>query len=248
MRILKIVFGLILSLNFAFGLDVKVGSENTYKPFAYLDEKGDPTGFDNDVVRAVAAYIKDAKISFSSVNWNAIFSGLDSGKFDIVANQIAKSPEREEKYIFSKQPYFYGLSAVIFTKNGQDFNALKNQKIGVTVGSNHAKNLENYQKAHPELKFEIVYYKTSPSLVADLANGRVVAIINDPISTLDIAKAQGLKVYPSDIVLEKTPIYFIFRKDSAKLAQLFDEALQKALKDGKIAEISIKYFGSDFSR
>lgn len=249
MKLLKLVLGLILSLNFATALDIRVGSENTYKPFAYLDENGVSVGFDNEVVRAVAAYIKDANLKFVPVNWNAIFSGLESGKFDIVANQIAKSKEREEKYIFSKKPYFYGVSAVIFGKeNMKDFDDLKGKKIGVTVGSNHAKNLENYQKTHPEISFEIVYYKTSPSLVADLANERVAAIINDPISTIDLAKAQNIKVYPSQIVLEKTPVFFIFRKDSQKLADIFDEALEKALKDGKIAEISMKYFGSDFSR
>lgn len=250
MRLLSFLLSFFLGLNVAFAFDIQVGSENAYKPFAFLDEKGESTGFDNEVVKVVASYIQDAHVKFVPVNWNAIFSGLDSGKFDVVANQIAKNAEREEKYLFSKKPYFHGVSALIFGKDEKtkNFSILNQQKIGVTVGSNHAKNLETYQQTHPELKFEIVYYKTSPQLVADLANGRVAAIINDPISTLDFARAQNIQVYPSDVVLEKTPIFFIFRKDSEKLVKLFDEALERALTEGKIAALSVKYFGSDFSR
>lgn len=250
MKFLQFFLLVLFNIHFAYALDINVGSENAYKPFAYLDEKGAPTGFDNEAVKIVAAYIPQAKVKFSSLTWNAIFSGLDSGKFDVVANQIAKTKEREEKYLFSKEPYFYGVSALILGKDEKikDFSSLNGQKIGATVGSNHAKNLENYKANHPEATFEIVYYKTSPALVADLANGRLSAIINDPISTLDFAKAQNVQVYPTDVVLEKTPIYFVFRKDSAHLLQVFDQALEKALKDGKISELSVRYFGKDFSR
>ena len=250
MKILSTFLALFFAANMAVAFDIKVGSENTYKPFAYLNEAGESTGFDNDVVKAVAAYIDDASLQFVPVNWNAIFSGLESGKFDVVANQIAKTPERQEKYIFSKKPYFYGVSAVIFGKDApqKSWEILKGQRVGVTVGSNHAKNLEHFLAENKDFAIEIVYYKTSPALVADLANGRVAAIINDPIASQDYARAQNIQVFPSEIVLEKTPIFFIFRKDSEKLAAAFDAALEKALADGKVSVLSLKYFGSDFSR
>lgn len=247
---MKILVAIFLSLSVLLGIEIKVGSENTYKPFAYLDEKNSPTGYDNEVIKIVANYIKDAKLNFVSVPWNAIFSGLDSAKFDIIANQIVKNKEREEKYLFSKFPYFYGVSTIITLedKNISDIKELNNAKIGVTVGSNHANLLENYLKEHPDFKAEIVYYKTSPTLVADLKNKRLDAIVNDPIAVIDYAKAQNIKVRPSEFAFEKVPVYFVFRKDSTELANLIDEALEKAIKDGKISELSIKYFGVDQSQ
>lgn len=247
---MRIVFVIFLSLNVLFGIELKVGSENAYKPFAYLDANNVATGYDNDVVRVVASYIKDAKLHFESVTWNAIFSGLDSAKFDLVANQIVKTKEREQKYIFSKFPYFYGVSTLITLENKSvsDPKELSNAKIGVTVGSNHANLIENYIKEHPDFKPEIVYYKTSPSLVADLKNGRLDAIVNDPIAVIDYAKAQNIKVKASHFVFEKVPVYFIFRKDSKELADLVDKALEKAIKEGKIKELSLKYFGVDQSQ
>ncbi|WP_276883717.1 transporter substrate-binding domain-containing protein [Campylobacter cuniculorum] len=247
---MKILIAILLSLSTLFSVELKVGSENAYKPFAYLDEKNNATGYDNEVVKIVASYIKDAKLDFVSVPWNAIFSGLDSAKFDIIANQIVKTKEREEKYIFSKFPYFYGVSTLITLedKNITDIKELNNPKIGVTVGSNHAYLLENYLKNNPNFKAQIVYYKTSPTLVADLKNKRLDAIVNDPIAIVDYAKAQNIKVKPSAFVFEKVPVYFVFRKDSKKLANLVDEALEKAIKEGKISELSLKYFGVDQSQ
>lgn len=246
----KLCFVFFLTLNVLLAQEIKIGSENAYKPFAYLDEKGNATGFDNELVKIVLSYMPKSEAKFVSVTWNAIFSGLDSAKFDVIANQIAKSKEREAKYLFSKYPYFYGISALIAGNNKQihSFNELKNSKIGVTVGSNHAKNLEDYAKAHPELNLQIVYYKTSPSLVSDLAVGRVEAIINDPIAALDYAKAQNVKITPTKIYLQETPVFFVFRKDSKALADSFDEALKKAIKEGKVSALIKEYFGEEYAQ
>ncbi|RDU65359.1 hypothetical protein CQA53_06185 [Helicobacter didelphidarum] len=230
-------------------IEIRIGSENTYKPFAYIDSKGKATGFDNDIANAVAEYMPCCKISIISVPWNTIFSGLDSQKFDVVANQITKTLEREKKYIFSTQPYFYGISGLIVGENStiKDLNDFHNgDKIGVTVGSNHALNLEKYLKEHPNARFTIHYYKTSPTLIAELANGRIKGMINDPISAIDYAKAQRIKIQVTNFYLDKTPIYFIFRKDSQELARTFDEAYIKASKAGKIEAIIKQYFGEEY--
>ncbi len=247
--ILSIVVGIVAFLNIsnAHVLQIIVGSENAYKPFAYINNDNIATGFDNDVMKAIVAYIPNAKLQIISVPWNVIFTSLDSGKFNVVINQITKNKQREEKYIFSSQPYFYGISGLILHENSsiKDIKELKNVKVGVSVGSNHATNLEKYARENPSQGIKIVYYKTSASLVADLANGRIQAMINDPISAIDYAKSQGVKLNITDFIFEKTPVYIVFRKDSKQLANMIDKALDKAIKDGKISELSIKYFGID---
>jgi len=249
-KTMKIFLSLFLTFVVLYAQEFRLGSENAYKPFSYIDEKGEVTGFDVEVVKILAGYIKDSKLSFYPTTWNAIFSGLDSAKYDIIANQISKTKEREEKYLFSKNPYFYDTSTLITLKENQikNIKELQNGKIGVTVGSNHAKNLENYLKENPDLKIQIVYYKTSPTLIADLKNKRIQAIVNNPIAAQDYAKAQGFEIFASEFYFEKVPVYLLFRKDSQELAKLFDEALEKAIYEGKISELSLRYFGIDQSK
>ena len=245
---MKIINILLLAFSLSFALELKIGSENAYKPFAYLNEKGEASGFDNDVVRAIASYIPDSKLEFSPFNWNAIFSALDAKKVDIIANQITKTKEREEKYIFSKKPYFYDISTIISLKKQPiaDIKELKGAKIGVTVGSNHAKNLEEYLKNNPHLDIKIVYYKTSSLLVADLKNQKIEAMVNNPIAAQDYAKAQHITISVAKFHFEKVPVYLIFRKDSANLAKIVDKAMEKALKEGKIAALQAQYFGEEY--
>ncbi len=246
-KLLVILFAFV---SFVFSQDIKVGSEDSYKPFAYLDSDNNPSGFDNEVVKIVSSYIKDSKLKINSVPWNSLFSGLDSSKFDMIANQIVKNPKREEKYIFSAQPYFYGVSALIVKKDIKidTLEQLKGKKIGVTIGSNHASNLEAYLRKNSHLNIKINYYKTSPSLMSDLALGRIEAIVNDPVAVLEYAKAQNINVKITDFVFEKTPVFFVFRKDSEKLVKIIDEALAKAIAEGKISQLSVKYFGIDLTK
>lgn len=245
---MRIISALLLALSIGFGLELKVGSENAYKPFAYIEKNGEVSGFDNDVVRVIASYIPDSRIEFNPLNWNAIFSALDARKIDIVANQITKTKEREEKYIFSKKPYFYDISTLISLQNTpiENINELKNAKIGVTVGSNHAKNLENYLKNHKDLDIKLVYYKTTSTLVADLKNKKISAMVNNPIAAKDYAKAQNITISVAKFHFEKVPVYLLYRKESKKLAKILDEAMDKALKDGKIQALQMQYFGEEY--
>ena len=64
---------------------------------------GDLVGYDVEVAEAVADKL-GLEVEFEETQWDAIFAGLDAGRFDIIANQVSINPEREEQYLFS-EPY-----------------------------------------------------------------------------------------------------------------------------------------------
>ncbi|RDU65360.1 L-cystine-binding protein tcyA [Helicobacter didelphidarum] len=253
-KILSILFTInLISINlYALDLpniDIQVGTGNSYRPFAYMNDET-LQGYDVDVLRLLTLYDKGLNFHFHGVPWNAIFVGLESGKFNILAFQITKTPEREKKYIFSDYPYFNDVSAVITRKNQhiKSFNELNGQVIGVSLGSNYALNLEKYLKNHPELSIRIKYYKNPPALIADLGNNRIQAIIGEPISSVNIAKAQGIELQATDIIIDKTPVFFVFHKDNMELKTRISQALKKAIDDGKLSDLSKKYFQKDLTK
>lgn len=249
-KILTLLLAGFLSYSLASETTVKVGSENAYKPFAYVDKNGVSTGFDNDLVRLLAKIDGGIKLEFTPVPWNSIFVGLDSKKFDLIANQISKNPTRERKYLFAKEPYFYGKS-VLIVKEGSNINSaadLKNKTVGTSVGSNHSANIEKFAKAHPELNIKLKYYKGYLSILQDLANGRVDAMVNDPLVAIDLAKKQNVGIKITDEVFEKTPSFLLFRKGDKELANRLDAALVKARESGELGALSIKYFGIDLTK
>ena len=82
-----------------------VATEGTYRPFSYHEDggTGDLIGYDVEIIEAVAEKL-DLEIVFQETQWDAIFAGLDAGRFDVIANQLSINPEREASYLFS-EPY-----------------------------------------------------------------------------------------------------------------------------------------------
>lgn len=77
-----------------------IGTEGTYPPFTFHDDKGELTGFDVEISKEVAKRL-GLKPEFLETQWDAMFAGLDSKRFDMIANQVGIRPDRQEKYDFS---------------------------------------------------------------------------------------------------------------------------------------------------
>ncbi len=57
------------------------------KPFSFHDKDGKLTGYDIDVIKAVAKE-EGLKLKFNETSWDSMFAGLDAGRFDVIANQV----------------------------------------------------------------------------------------------------------------------------------------------------------------
>src|SRR3712207_4146586 len=75
----------------------RIGIDAAYRPFAYVDEKGELAGFEVDLAKAVCAKI-GRTCDISNVPWDGIFAALEAGTIDMVGTTVTKSPARLEKY------------------------------------------------------------------------------------------------------------------------------------------------------
>ena len=228
---------------------IEVGTGNSYRPFAYVSEKGEAMGFDIELLRLLGEYDKSLKFRFYPMPFNALFVGLDSGKFTMLAHQIAKTKDREEKYIFSNTPYFNVLLNFIVGEKSQisTFEQLNGKKIGAVVGSNQALRIEEWAEKNKHLKVKIIYFKNYGAQLLALANGQIDALLDNPIVALDYAKAQGINIKITELNLQKTSVFFVFPKESKVLKDKVSKALESARRDGKLKELSLKYFGVDYT-
>ena len=90
---------------------LSIGTEGTYPPFTFHDDKGKLTGFDVEIAREVAKRLR-VEPEFLETQWDAIFAGLDSKRFDMIANQVGIREDRNEKYDFS-DPYITSSAVLI---------------------------------------------------------------------------------------------------------------------------------------
>ena len=86
-------------------------------------------------------------------------------------------------------------------------------------------------------------------MLQDLVSGRLDATFNSPFATADIAKSLGIsdKIKAAGAVGDADPVHLLFRKDSAELAAAVDGALTQLVESGKLKELSVQWFGEDYT-
>jgi len=83
------------------GREIRVAVENAYPPFNFIDEAtGQPDGWDYDAVRAICEVINCTPV-FVEAAWDGIFEATAAGEYDMVADGVTITPERDEIVDFS---------------------------------------------------------------------------------------------------------------------------------------------------
>ena len=122
-----------------------VGTEGTWSPWTYHDENDKLVGFDVEVMEAIAEKL-GVKCEFVVAEWDSLLAGVESTRFDIVANGVDIDEDRKAKYNFTV-PYAYNRVALIVTKDNntiQSFEDLEGKTTTNSFGSTYAKLAESY--------------------------------------------------------------------------------------------------------
>lgn len=221
-----------------------VGTEGTYRPFSFhADGSGDLTGYDVEVIRAVADEL-GVEVQFEETQWDAIFAGLEAGRFDVIANQVSITPEREEAYTFS-EPYTYSPGVIVVREGETSISSFADLEGKTTAQSLTS----NWYTLAEESGATIEAVEGWAQAVALVEQGRVDATVNDELTFLDYKTqtgATGLVVAARTDDASRSA--FAFRAGSTSLADAVDEALATLAADGTLAEISTEFFGEDVSR
>jgi len=224
---------------------LKIGIEGTYPPFGYRGAKNELEGFDVDVARAVAGKL-GVKPEFVTTEWSAIIAGLQAGKFDVIVNQVSVTPQRQQALDFST-PYVYSAAQLIQRKDDKrqfkSLDELKGHKLGVSLGSN----FNELAKSVPGV--DVKTYPGAPEYLRDLASQRIDAALNDRLMINYLIKTANLPLRPgAELPGANSQVAIPFRKDNPKFAQAINRALDDLRRDGTLAKLSDKWFGSDVTK
>ena len=221
---------------------LRVGCEGTYSPFCYQDEQGNLVGFDVDIARAVAEKM-GLKPEYTPSKWEGILAALETGRFDVVVNQVTVTDERRKVYDFS-QPYtFSGLQMLVRKGREKDIKGpedLAGKKVGVLLGTNH----EAWLREHTP-KADVRTYEDDSGRNQDLLVGRIDAILNDRLIVGSTLKVYGGNIVPTGPLLYETRQSIAVKRGNPDLVAALDKALTDLTADGTMKRISEKWFSAD---
>jgi polar amino acid transport system substrate-binding protein len=231
--------------------EILIATEARYAPFEFL-ENGKIVGYSSDMLAIIMKDLPGVKLNRLDLPWQGVLPGLDAKKFDYVVTAVTVTKERTERYHMSLP--IADATLAILKRKGDTSIAKPEDIAGKPAGSQAgAAQLQGLQAYSEELKAkggkgasEIRSYVDFNEAYADLAAGRIAAVVNSLPNLLYVAKTRPdvFEVVPGTIGPKK---YFswVGRKDadSASLNGFFDTEIAKLNTSGEMAKLQKKWFG-----
>ncbi|NKZ15736.1 ABC transporter permease subunit [Mycolicibacterium septicum DSM 44393] len=221
---------------------LRVGTEGVYSPFSYHDPAtGQLVGYDVDVARAVGDKL-GVRVEFVETPWDSIFAALEANRFDVVANEVTITPERQAKYDLS-QPYSVGEGVIVTRADDDSIKTLADLK-GKVAAENAT---SNWSEIARKAGARVEAVEGFTQAIKLLNQGRVDVVVNDSIAVYAyLAETNDKTVKITGTVGEKSEQGFAARKDSGLLPEL-NTALDELRDDGTLATISQRYLKANAS-
>ena len=106
------------------------GIDANFPPFAFIDQKGVPSGFDVDAMNWIAKEM-GYEVEHKPFDWDGIITSLITKKIDMVASGMSITPDRMEKVAFST-PY-WKIKQVMVVKKDSALTDRKSVVVGKSV-------------------------------------------------------------------------------------------------------------------
>jgi len=216
-----------------------VGDDVNYPPYSFLDDDGNPAGFNVELVRAVGAAM-GYEVEIRLDEWSRTRKALEAGEIDVISGMF-HSPEREELYSFSARHTI--TNGDIFTRQGTrvvELDDLKNQTVVVQRGDIVGEFL-----AGLDLNIQLVEVATvnEALLLVNTGVHDYAGILKMPglysIRENDWQRltAQGLNMIPQDYAMAVA-------KDNEQLLLTLNGGLQVVMATGEYEQIFERWMGA----
>ncbi|MFS0782589.1 transporter substrate-binding domain-containing protein [Bacillus sp. 1P06AnD] len=209
-----------------------------FKPFSYVKDNMEVTGFDVEVGKAVAKELGLKPVP-KRIKFKGIIEGVKSGRADAAVASHTINKQRSKHMLFS-DPYYYS-GPQIFTRPDSGIKTvddLKGKEVAVAKGSTYADTASKYTDT-------IKMYDSDITALNALSIGRHDAVITDFVTGKTAIK-EGFKIKAQQLI-DRSEQAIVVPKDNPQLIKDINNALEKLHEDGTLAAISKTYFGEDIT-
>ncbi|WP_250229246.1 amino acid ABC transporter substrate-binding protein [Anaeropeptidivorans aminofermentans] len=222
-----------------------LGLDASFPPMGYTDENNNIVGVDIDLAKAVCEKL-NIEFEAKPIDWASKEMELSTGKITVIWNGMTITEEREEAMEVSR-PYIES-QLVIAVKKGSDIKTKADLAGKVVAAQSDSSGLFAIQKdeIYPSIKDGTAKeYPDYLTALGDLDVGRCDALIIDSvlINFYMAQKDMNFDILEEKLNAESFGIAAI--KGNKELINAIEGALSALAEEGKIAEISNRWFGKD---
>ena len=219
-----------------------VCSDAPYEPFEFKAEDGTWTGFDMDLMTAIAARY-DLALEVTVQPFDGIWLAPKAGTCDVVASSMTITEERAANAAFSDGYFDSFQSLLVRTDDVDTLNSVESLS-GKTIAVQTGTTGEEFAKANaPEAKIQS--FDDAAAMFLALESKQVDGVLQDfPINAFRATK-MGTSAVSIKFDTEAEKYGFAAAQDNTKLITAINESLTEFRSNGKYDEIFAKYFGAN---
>lgn len=220
---------------------LKIGIDNEYEPYTYIDENGELTGIDIDLAKEACRRL-GRRPEFMPVKWDSKKESLKAGDIDCIWSCLSMTG-RENEYSWAG-PYMNSRIVIVVDRNSDidTISDLKNKRVAVMTGTKPEELLLDEDDPDiPDIE-KLYVFDNMEVAVASLRKGYADAASGHEIAIQKLIGNNGYYRVLDD-ALETVKVGVAFDKDDPdeKTRDELTEILREMNSDGTAAQIIEKY-------
>ena len=209
-----------------------VATSPDFPPFENL-EGGKVVGIEVEIMELICKEL-GVELVIEQINFDAVLTGVQTGKYDCGMSGISVTPKREKNTLFTV-PYCLAAQCIVVKADSSISSKadLKGKQIAVQTGTTAAEfcSAEGYALSQ---------FEANQDAKLALTQGKVEAWVVDDLTAAEMCKGDdSVKILNENMTTE--PYAFAFAFGSEDLVAEINKTLQKLISDGTIAAIFEKY-------
>jgi polar amino acid transport system substrate-binding protein len=220
---------------------LRTGVDGTFAPHAFPNLAGGIQGFNVDLANEIAKRLK-RRIEIDATQFSGLVPSLQAGTYDFIAAPVTVTKERADNLLFT-EGYLNTDFQFVVKKDAPEITRLEDLK-GKVVAVNKGSAYDSWgRELADKIGWTIESYGTNTDAVQAVISGRAYANVAGNTAVAWAAKNNpAIKLsylYPTGLVWA-TPV----RKDNAELRRKLDVAIECMKRDGTMAKMHEKWFGT----
>lgn len=219
---------------------IRVGGDDSYPPYEFIDQDGNIAGYNVDMTRAIAEVMGiDVEITLDS--WSIMREKLENGEMDVLQGMVA-SEEREKEFSFSAPSVMVNYS--FFARKGDPEPASYDDLKGKSVVVQHEGIVHDFLREN-NFGVTIATVRAHSDALRQLAAGNYDYALGATLPSLYYSREN--KLSNIGVVwrpLRPQPYGYAVSKGNEEILTLFSEGLAILRNTGRQQDIYDKWLGS----
>ena len=209
-----------------------VATSPDFPPFENL-EAGEVVGIEVELMEIICKEL-GVEVVIEQINFDAVLTGGQSGKYDCGMSGISVTPKREKNTLFTV-PYCLAAQCIVVRADSDIASKadLEGKKVSVQTGTTAAEFCSGEG-------YTLSQFEANQDAKLALTQGKVDAWVVDDLTAAELCKGDD-SVKILDEAMTTEPYAFAFAFGSEDLVAEINKILEKLISDGTVASLFEKY-------